>query len=150
MCSVSVVVTHWPVKGELQNWIIDLSGGRQAGVYHSHYSTLHILSRWGMSLGIFLRIMPTPTVVSKTDDIILSKCFFFFFIYFSTQYYPRYHLKTVTTTNLVVLYHKITDTTKTKGGVILSNEFEKFVDYSAEWGVQIIITLLTTFTNGIN
>lgn len=119
MCSVSAVVTHWPVKGEFQNWIIDLSGGRQAGVYHSHYSTLHILSRWGISLGIFLRIMPTSTVVSKTDDIILSKCFFFHFLL--TRYYPRYHLKTVTT-NLVVLYHKIPDTTKNKRR-----------SYSVEW-----------------
>lgn len=125
MCSVSVVVTHWPVEGEFENWIIDLSGGRQAGVFHSHYSTLHILSRRGNSPR---RIPPdyAHAVVSKTDDIILSKRFFFFyyylfisFIYFSTQ---CYRLKTESQTLLFFVHRKITDTTKNKR-----------TRYSVEW-----------------
>lgn len=121
MCSVSAaIVAHWPVEGEFQNWIIDLSGGRQAGVFHFHYSTLHILSRRGNSPQHISPDYVHAAVVNETDDIILSKRLFFLFFYFiflSTRHCPRYRLETVTNVIrfvIVVLCPKITDTTKNK------------------------------------
>jgi len=122
MCNVSAaVVAHWPVEGEFQNWIIDLSGGRQAGVFHFHYSTLHIPSRRGNSPQHIPPDYVHAAVGGETDDIILSKRLFYFsffyFFFFSTQHCPRYRLEAVTNILrfvIVVLCPKITDTTKNK------------------------------------